>query len=153
MSAIFSDFCRPSPFLSACVSNSPPPACWHKILPLNPHSIPRISRDLSWSNQNTLLCPYTLIHHKAFTNHQSADIPFLLGYFVVKWENGGPMIEKTPLISEDQVRICIFMTIPKSMVLIFGICWHKLPYLSPPKICVSIYQILEVPLSPPRLLT
>ena len=41
------------------------------------------------------------------------DIPLLLGYLVVKGDNGAPIMKKTLSRSKDQKLICIFMIIQK----------------------------------------
>ena len=63
---------------------------------------------------------------------QIPDYPLPLGYFVVKGENWVPIVKKTLSSSKDQVLICIFMTIEKSIILIFRICLYKLLYLQCP---------------------
>ena len=96
--------------------------------------------------------PYPFLHYPPYqrqgmsanSSPQIPDIPLLLGHLVVKGDNGAPIMKKTFSMSKDQVLICIFMTIQKSIILIFGIFWHKLPYL-PPKNCISICQILIRP--------
>ena len=71
--------------------------------------------------------------------------------FHCKREKWGPYNEtKTLSMSEGQALICTLMKIQKSIIWFFGFFWHKLLYITPPKFCFSICQILGPP--SPRLL-
>ena len=121
----------PSPLLSA---TGPPPVWWHKILP--PPS-PDFEKS-EFKIKNALFWPCTPFHDKLFTN---------LGYFFIKGENGAPIMKKASLKVRGPSCNLYFHDNKKSMILSFEFADIRClaSSLPPPKICVSICQILRHP--------
>ena len=64
---------------------------------------------------------------------QNPDISLLLGYFVVKGENGPHIMKKRPFQGQKRLSFNLyFHDNSKKFSFKFWICWHKLPYLPPP---------------------